>query len=449
MQSLLSNFGLQVAVASTAEEGLERALQLSPAVIVTDLNMPGHDGLWLISELREASLEATIIVLTGHATIETAIEATRRGVYDYLQKPVRPDHLEHVIQRALERSQLRSEVRELRQEVLRGGRFHRLVGKSRSMLEQYRLIEQVGPSEASVLITGESGTGKEMVARTIHELSGRKDSRLVAINCAAIPETLLESEILGHEKGAFTGANQSRPGCFEQADGGTLLLDEIGEMPVALQSKLLRVLEDGKVQRLGGTEEVSVDTRVIASTNADIEGALERGEFREDLYYRLNVFHIQLPPLRERKLDIPLLADHFLSGFSDSGQTEATGFSEDAIALLLRHDWPGNARELRNVVQRASILCKEGDIEPHHLPPSVRPKAGKSSGEPGTLMLSVGTTVEEAEKALILETLDVCKGVKTRAASMLGISTRTLYTKLHKYEEEGAYAPDPGDEESE
>jgi DNA-binding NtrC family response regulator len=301
----------------------------------------------------------------------------------------------------------------------------------------YRLIEQVAPTNAAVLIIGESGTGKELAARTIHAMSPRASSRLVAINCAAIPETLLESEIFGHEKGAFTGATSSRAGCFELAHEGTLLLDEIGEMPIDLQTKLLRVLEDGIVRRVGGSTEIRVDVRVLAATNLPVEDLLSSAKFREDLYYRLNVFTLHLPPLRERREDIPLLAQHFLGKLvAESGKSVA-GFSDEAMSRLVAHDWPGNGRELRNVVERAVILCRsdEGEIQPHHLPQGVRGQRRPDGPAPanGGLTIPVGTSIDDAERRLILETLASCGGNRTRTARILGITAKTLYSKLRRY----------------
>jgi DNA-binding NtrC family response regulator len=328
---------------------------------------------------------------------------------------------------------MREEVLHLRRELVRTGQFQRLVGRSAVMRELYRLIDQLAPTSASVLITGESGTGKEVVARTIHNLSPRRASRFVAINCAAIPETLLESEIFGHEKGSFTGATTSRPGCFELAHDGTLFLDEIGEMPAGLQSKLLRVLEDGRVRRIGGSNETPVNVRILAATNVDVEERLAQGRLREDLYFRLNVFTLSLPPLRERRDDTAILAHHFLQAFCGEHEKTIAGFSDQALELMNQYDWPGNVRELRNIVQRAVILCHEDEIQPRHLPPAVRPTVRRETSTRGTLTVTVGTPLDEVERAVILETLESCGGNKTRAASMLGITTKTLYTKLRRY----------------
>ncbi len=439
LERVLSAQGYDVESVADAAAATQRVLAAPPDLVITDLNLPGAGGIELIGDLRERGLELTVVVLTGHGSIGSAVEATKLGVYDYLVKPVDRERLLTVVGKGLERSALRREVMLLRREMVRAGRFQDLLGKSPAMLEIFRLLEQVAPSNASVLVTGESGTGKELVARTLHRLSPRAGARLVAINCAAIPASLLESEIFGHEKGAFTGATSARAGCFELAHDGTLLLDEIGEMPADLQTKLLRVLEDGVVRRVGGTSETRVDVRVVAATNVAVEELTKDGSFREDLYYRLNVFHIHLPPLRERPEDVTLLAGHFLERQVEETGKPITGFSDDALELLARHRWPGNGRELRNAVQRAVVLCPEGDIQPHHLPDAIRgaraPRPIATDGD--DLRIPVGTSIGDAERALILRTLEHCEGNKRRTASVLGISPKTLYAKLHAYEADG------------
>jgi len=441
LSRVLAGEGYEVETAEDAEAALRRLPALAPEIIITDLSLPGKSGLDLISEVGELGIETTLIVLTGYGSIDTAVEATRLGAYDYLEKPVDRKRLTTIVRKGLERATLRKEVLHLRREMERSGRFQELVGHSAPMREVYRLIEQIAPTSAPVLVVGESGTGKELAARTIHAMSPRSSSRLVAINCAAIPETLLESEIFGHEKGSFTGATSSRAGCFELAHEGTLLLDEIGEMPIDLQSKLLRVLEDGIVRRVGGSTEVEVDVRVLAATNVPVEELLVSGKFREDLYYRLNVFTLHLPPLRERRDDIPLLAQHFLQRFVTENGKSIVGFSDETMSRLISHDWPGNGRELRNVVERAVILCREGEgeIQPHHLPRAVRglrrPPASAPS-EAGGVTIPVGTSIADAERRLILETLQSCRGNRTHAARTLGITPKTLYSKLRRYEEE-------------
>jgi DNA-binding NtrC family response regulator len=301
------------------------------------------------------------------------------------------------------------------------------------MARLYQLLEQVAPTNASVLIAGESGTGKELVARTLHNLSPRRNAPFVALNCSAIPETLLESELFGHERGAFTGATGARSGCFELAAGGTIFLDEIGEMPVDLQKKLLRVLEDRRVRRIGGRVEIEVDVRIISATNAQLEELLTRGAFREDLYYRLNVFSIDLPPLRERLGDVPLLAMHFLKQLAAENEKPVHGFTDDALERITAYDWPGNVRELRNAVERAVVVCQGHEIEDHHLPATLKPRPRPADPNGDGVLVEAGTSLEDAERALILDTLERTGGNKTRAAGILGISAKTLHLKLKKY----------------
>jgi DNA-binding NtrC family response regulator len=436
LSRVLTEQGYEVEVAADAEHAWRHVVSSGADLVITDLTLPGKSGMDLIADVRDRGIEVTVVVLTGTGSIASAVEATRRGVYDYLVKPVDRERLITVVRKALERTALRREVAHLRGEMARTGRFQEMLGRSAPMLEVYRLIEQIAPSAASVLITGESGTGKELVARTIHRLSPRASARLVAINCAAIPATLLESEIFGHEKGAFTGATSSRAGCFELAHEGTLFLDEIAEMPIDLQSKLLRVLEDGIVRRVGGVDEMKVDVRVLAATNLPFDQLLGQSKLRDDLYYRLNVFHVALPPLRDRPGDVLLLADHFLAQFTRENDRPVASFSEEARELLVRHAWPGNARELRNVVQRAVVLCSEDEIGPHHLPAALRGVSrftADAADTDGAVRIPVGTSIEDAERALVERTLAACGGNKARTASVLGISPKTLYAKLRLY----------------
>ncbi|MBZ0269483.1 sigma-54 dependent transcriptional regulator [bacterium] len=445
LEAVLTGAGHEVECVASAEDAVESALEAPPDLAIVDLQLPGQSGMELITAFQERGIETTVVVLTGNASIDTALTATRQGVYDYLVKPVDRQRLVEVVRKGLERTALRREVLELRHEMVRAGRFQHLIGSSPQMLQLYRLIEQVAPSDAAVLILGESGTGKELVARTIHQLSGRASARLVAINCAAIPASLLESEIFGHERGSFTGATAARAGCFERADQGTLLLDEIAEMPFELQSKLLRVLEDGKVRRVGGTREKQFDVRVISATNRTVDAMLDDQRLREDLYYRLNVFTIRIPPLRERRRDIPLLAEHFLSTFAAAAEKAIAGYSAEASDLLRAYDWPGNARELRNAVERAVILCPGGDIQARHLPEGLgaaRRLPPDTDGEPDTIRIRLGTSIREAERALILATMEAWGGNKTRTADVLGVSTKTLYSKLRLYEEAGGSPED-------
>ena len=420
-----------------AREALETIQQQEFDLALLDIKMPGMDGMELQARLREADPDLTVIIMTGYASVDTAVQALKRGAYDYITKPVDPDELSHLIERALEHKRAHREVARLRENLQEVAPGTELIGRSPAMRKVTELIEMVAPTDATVLITGESGTGKELVARAIHHLSPRRDGPFVAINCAALPETLMESELFGHEKGAFTGAVERRAGCFELAQNGTLLLDELAEMPVGTQAKLLRVLEDSRVRRLGSKGEVDVDVRVVASTNKVLEEALRKGELREDLYYRLNVFEIHLPPLRQREGDLPALAAALIEVLNRKHETRVVDMHPDVMEQFKRHSWPGNVRELRNVLERAVILAGEGSISVHHLPRDFGVPAGSrpqpQETEPDAVRLPVGTTVGEAEKALIQLTLQYTKNNKTRAAEILGISLKTLFNKLKEY----------------
>ena len=431
LETLLSSWGYEIESAAEGEEALKRAMAFQPAVVVTDLVMPRLDGMGLLQALRQEVPTASVIILTAHGTIDTAVSAVKDGAYDYLTKPVELARLRLLIGKALERWQAVQEVTLLRRRVQELWGLGRLVGKSAAMQEVYHLIELAGPTPAPVLIWGESGTGKEMVARTLHERSPRAAGPFVAVNCAAIPETLLESEIFGHERGAFTGAFERRAGCFELASGGTLLLDEIAEMAPATQAKFLRILQEGTVRRLGGKAEIAVDVRVLAATNKEPARAVKDGRFREDLFYRLNVFSIGIAPLRERPEDIPLLVDAFLEEFNTRYERQVKSVDEDARRILLEHAWPGNGRELRNVIERAVVVCDGDLLAARHLPPELAAHTIAASRDPADP--PAGTSLDEAEKRLILKTLETTGGNKTRAAEILGISVRTLHNKLHRY----------------
>jgi DNA-binding NtrC family response regulator len=435
LKALLTGAGYQVQEAADGKEALEKAMSFLPNVVVTDLVMPTLDGMELLQALQRELPFTTVVILTGHATIETAVAATKQGAYDYLTKPVDVLRLRLLIEKALERGEALREVTLLRRRLQEVWGIGRLVGKSRAMQEVYRLIDQAAPTSAPVLITGESGTGKELVARSLHELSPRHDGPFVAVNCSAIPETLLESEIFGHEKGAFTGALVRKPGCFELAHGGTLFLDEIAEMNPGTQAKFLRILQDGTVRRLGGTVELKVDVRVVAATNKDPSKAMKDGTLREDLYYRLNVFSLSLPPLRERTEDLPLLIQAFIEEFNGKYEKRIKAVDDAAQQMLLGHSWPGNVRELRNVMERAIIACESDLIGPKHLPLATESPAQDAS--PHTLTVPLGTTVGETERQLILRTLASAGNNKARAARILGISLKTLHNKLNRYREDG------------
>ena len=431
LKALLSNWGYEVEEASDGEEALQRAVAFLPAVVVADLVMPKLDGLGLLKAIQEELPFATVIILTGHGTIETAVDAMKHGAYDYATKPVDVPRLRILIQRALEKGEAVREVTLLRRRLKKVWGFGKLVGKSKAMQEVYRLIDLAAPTSAPVLISGESGTGKELVAHILHELSPRGQRAFVAVNCSAIPESLLESEIFGHERGAFTGAMERRVGCFELANEGTIFLDEIAEMSTATQAKFLRILEDGTVRRLGGKQEIKIDVRVLAATNKDPLKAIKDGALREDLYYRLNVFTLPLPALREKGEDIPLLIQAFVEELNVKYEKRIKSVDEATLQALLRHPWPGNVRELRNTIERAMIVCETDLVASRHLPPSI---ASETKGDgPDSITVPFGISLEEAEKDLIRRTLASVNNNKTKAAEILGISLKTLHNKLHRY----------------
>lgn len=432
LKALLVNWGYEVQEAADGQEALEKATAFLPSVVISDLVMPKLDGLGLLKALQADLPFATVIILTGHATVETAVATMKQGAYDYLTKPVDVPRLRLLVEKALEKGEALRDVALMRRRLQEVWGLGKLVGKSKAMQEVYRLIDLAAPTAAPVLITGGSGTGKELVARSLHDLSPRSKGPFVAVNCSAIPETLLESEIFGHEKGAFTGALERRAGCFEMAHGGTLFLDEIAEMTPSTQAKFLRILQEGTLRRLGGKTEMHVDVRVVAATNKDPMKAMKEGTFREDLYYRLNVLTIPLPPLRDRRDDIPLLVQAFIEEFNGKYQKRIRSVGETTQQILLGHAWPGNVRELRNTIERAVITCEGDLITPVHLSPGLVGQA-RVEETPDSIALLVGTTVEEAEKALILKTLASVGNNKARAAEVLGISLKTLHNKLHRY----------------
>ncbi len=437
MAAKISSWGYETRLASNGLEALEQVPGFGPDVIISDLRMPVMDGFELVKRLREQPSVAPVIMLTQFGDIQTAVAAVHdAGVFWFLEKPVPPEALQVLIDRAGTQHKLLEENERLRS-VLRSEGIGRMVGQSRQMQEVFSVIRCVGPSKATVLITGESGTGKELVARAIHVSSPRRDGAFIAVNCAALPETLIESELFGHEKGAFTGASERRLGKIELAHGGTLFLDEIGELSPAMQAKLLRVLEDSRVQRLGGKNEVEVDVRILAATNRQPLKAVREGKLREDLYYRLNVFHIALPPLRERKEDIPLIVDSLLALMQQKHDLSVKTVHAEVMDRFLRYSWPGNVRELRNVLERAVILAGDEQILPVHLPDSLgveRRPADAADLQPGRVVLNLGTSLYEAEKALILATLDFTGKNRRRTAEVLGLSLKTIQTKLKQYQ---------------
>jgi DNA-binding NtrC family response regulator len=414
-------------------EALEKIPAFSPSIVITDVKMPRMGGMELVERMAELAQSIAVIMVTAQKATDTAFHAGRMGVQDYIEKPIDFRRLRSILTNIGEIINTRTENETLRRRLRDKGALGQLVGASTEMQEIFRLIEQVAPSTASVLITGASGTGKELVARTIHDLSPRRNKAFVPINCAAIPETLIESEIFGHEKGAFTGALERRVGCFELAEGGTLLLDEIGEMPVGTQAKLLRVLEDHKLRRLGSKVETSVDVRVLAATNKVPDDAVASGELRQDLYYRLNVFNIHMPALRDHKEDLRDLVKGLLADMNLKHDRKVADVSEAVLNIFQTYSWPGNVRELRNTLERAVIVCDSGLIETKHLPPGFGQSVRQVVSDPDAVHLGVGTTVGEAEKLLILKTLQATANNKTRAAEILGISLKTLHNKLKEY----------------
>ena len=445
LEQLIGMWGYTVAAAGDGDEALKQLDTYAPGIVLTDLVMPRMGGLELLRAIQERGDGITTVILTAQGTVESAVEAIKHGAYDYLTKPVDLQRLKILLEKIVERHQTLREVKALRRQLREHGAFGPMVGSSPSMRAIYHIIEQAAPTTASILITGESGTGKELVAQTIHRLSSRASGPFVPLSCAAIPDTLLESELFGHEKGAFTGAIERRHGCFELAHRGTLFLDEVAEMTPATQVKLLRVLQERSFRRLGGRTEQAVDVRVIAATNVDALEAVQRGTLRGDLFYRLNVFGIHLPPLRDRPEDLPLLIQAFIKEFNATNERSVAGVDPDAMRILEQHSWPGNVRELRNAIERATIVAKGRFIEPRDLPglpasalsadPGTTPPAesgGEFPSEPGS-PLTPGTTVDQAERQLILLTLAFTKNNKTRAASMLGISLKTLHNKLNRF----------------
>jgi len=435
LQKLLTSWGFAVDVARDGREALEKIAADRPSIVLSDLVMPNLGGLDLLRALKQDGSDITMVLLTAQGSVETAVEAIKQGAYDYLTKPVDPQRLRIVLDQVAARHDTLREVRALRRQLQERGTFGSLVGASLEMRKIYQVLEQAAPTSASVLVHGESGTGKELVAQTIHQLSPRAGQPYVPLNCAAIPDTLLESELFGHEKGAFTGAVARRAGAFELAHRGTLFLDEIAEMTPITQAKLLRVLQERSFRALGGSREQSVDIRVIAATNLDPKEAVRQGRLREDLFYRLNVFAIQLPPLRDRKDDIPLLAQAFIKEFDDRHGRHVAGLSDEAMKTLERYNWTGHVRELRNVIERATIVSKGPLIEPGDLP-ALAAVTAPASMAPSDGALAPGTTVDQAEQRLIEITLQHTNGNKTRAAELLGISLKTLHNKLNRIRED-------------
>ena len=421
----LKDVGYQVFTAENGPKALEVIEKEKPGIMIADLVMPGMDGIELMKRAKELHPRIEVIIITAYASIPTAIAAIKEGAYDYIEKPFCPERAEFLVEKLAEHQELVEENLALRHRLEDRYRFENIIAKSSKMQRLIELIKVVGKSNATVLITGESGTGKELVARAIHSQSHRRNKPFVAVSCAALPESLLESELFGHEKGSFTGAYSRKKGKFEFASGGTLFLDEIGEMSANIQVHLLRVLEEKEFTRVGGNEPLRVDVRVISATNKDLRKAIEKQEFREDLYYRLNVVNIELPPLRERKEDIPLLAEHFLNKFASENRKEITGFSTDTVEFLLDYDWPGNVRELENAIERAVILAKDSIITIADLPQKKISPAYSTAQR---------KNLKEVEKEHILNILRETGENYSQAARILGISRMTLYKKAREYD---------------
>jgi putative PEP-CTERM system response regulator len=420
--------GYEVTQAQDGDEAIKRLDKGDIDLVITDLRMPKVSGEAVLKHAVAHYPTVPVIMLTGHGTVETAVEAMRDGAYDFISKPLNLDHLELMVKRALKGRETELKNRELIEEVEARRKFSSMIGKSPEIKKIFEVIQRVAPTKASVLITGESGVGKELVADAIHSLSPRRDKPFIKVHCAALAESLLESELFGHEKGSFTGAQARKRGRFELANEGSLFLDEIGEIDQNVQIKILRVLQEKKFERVGGEETLEVDARIIAATNRDLKAEIDKGSFREDLYYRLNVINIHVPPLRERKDDIPLLAAAFLKEFSEENGKKLEGFDAKTRTALYTYPWPGNVRELRNCVESAVVMAKGGIVMPDDLPPSVR-----SSSESNLIRVPMGSSLDEAERILIRETLAANSGNKSKTADILGIGRKTLYEKIGEY----------------
>ena len=428
----------EIEEAENGDEALTKLAEADFDAVLSDIRMPGMSGIELLEKITERHPDIRVLMISALDQVDTAVEAMRKGAYDYLVKgEVVGDELGLRVDRVLEVQELKRENTRLKTELGERFSFGNMVGKTKVMDEVFELVETVAKSRSTVLINGESGTGKELIARAIHYNSPRADRPFIKLNCAALPQDLIESELFGHEKGSFTGAVKQTKGRFELADGGTLLLDEISEIEPPLQAKLLRVLQEREFERIGSGATITVDVRIVATTNRNLREEIDKGNFREDLFYRLNVIPIQMPPLRDRKGDIVQLAEHFLQKYNTENEKEIGGFNEKAIEILMAYDWPGNVRELENYIERGVVICQEPQIRENHLPLDILTGAPRTGGvDEG---VSVGTTVREMEKRLILKTLEASDGNRTNAADLLGISSRTLRNKLHEYGMAGIY----------
>jgi len=432
LERVFTKEGYEVRTAEDGDEALETIRSEPIHLLITDLKMPGTDGMELLKLVQTISPETEVILMTAFGTVERAVEGMKQGAYDFVSKPIKRATIVQAAKKALEKQALVAENRKLKKELASLKNERSIVGQSPALREALDMVRQVADSDATVLLTGESGTGKELFARMLVEESARSEDPFVTVNCAALPESILESELFGYEKGAFTGANEPREGRFEAADGGTVFLDEIGELSPSVQVKLLRVLQEGTFERLGANTSTSVDVRIIAATQVDLEEAMREEEFREDLYYRLNVVNIQIPALRHRLEDVPLLAEHFLDHYRDKNDRDISGMSRDALEALSEYDWPGNVRELENVIERAVVLDKDGRIDVDDLPEHIVSHDGESTRY---ISVPVGTPLDEVERRVLHETLRMTGGNKKRAAKLLGIATRTVYRKTNDTDE--------------
>jgi DNA-binding NtrC family response regulator len=432
LSKTLESEGYEVDTTADGPTGLEKAKEKKFDLVLTDLKLPDMDGIQVLSHLKEIDPEVSVIVMTAYGTIETAVEAMKKGAFDFLTKPFDSDHLNFLIKRALENRKILAENILLREELAHSWGFSEIIGKCEKMKEVSRLVQKVAPSDSTVLLLGESGTGKELFARAIHSLSPRGKKAFVAINCAAIPHELLENELFGSERGAYTGSIARKLGKFEIAEAGTIFLDEVGDLDIALQAKLLRVIQERKFERLGGTKTYSVDVRIIAASNNDLKESIEKKSFREDLYYRLSVFPINIPPLRERREDVPELVNFFIDKYCKEMKKGLKSLSKEALSLLEKYHWPGNVRELENTIERAIILCEGKKIHPEHL--AVRINTNDIRLREGAGLKEVGQHAQaEAERALILRVLSQTRGNKRKTAEILKIDYTTLFEKIKRY----------------
>ena len=438
LSEILRDEGYATETAADGFKALGKLEEFQPDVVLTDLKMPGLDGIAFMEKAKSASPQTVFVVMTAFGSISSAVAAIKQGAENYLTKPLDYEALSAVVERAMEKAKLVQETLALRERLRERNAFGHIVNGDPKLKAVLDLVSQVGPSKATVLVTGESGTGKELIAEALCAASPRAKGPFVRLHCAALAESLLESELFGHERGAFTGAVGRREGRFKQADGGTLFLDEIGEIPMGTQVKLLRFLQEKSFERVGGNETIKVDVRLIAATNRDLKAEIKRGAFREDLYYRLNVIAIELPPLRERRGDIGPLASFFLARYAKENGRNIEAFSDQALTLLGKYDWPGNVRELENVIERAVVLCDGPQVDVRHLPPSLKPMEMRDVVPP-----IPGSTIQDLERYAILRTLEACGGSTSKAASILGVSPRKIQYKLHEYSSSPALPTTP------